>query len=137
MNMNHISFERLFIDKKLQLRLSSINFSNTRGGTLESSSDKHTDCMFLVLAHTIYVYSSWKHRWSERQLPSFMEDKEVFLHVQDWWLYPVKTHSPRSEVQLPVHTKRTAFFFFKTHKIQSFLNSLPSQFPVLTPRRPW
>lgn len=91
--------------------------------------------MFLVSAHTIYVYSSWKHCWSERQLPSSMEDKEVFLHVQDWWLYPVKTRSPTSEVQPPVHTKRTAFFFFKTHNIQSFLNSLPSQFSVLIPGR--
>lgn len=79
--------------------------------------------MFLVSAHTIYVHSSWKHCWRENQLPSFTEDKEVFLHVQDWWLYPVKTHSPTSEAQLPVHTKKTAFFFFKTHKIHSFLNS--------------
>lgn len=91
--------------------------------------------MFLVSAHTIYVHSSWKHCWRENQLPSFTEDKEEFLHVQDWWLYPVKTHSPTSEVQLPVHTKKTAFFFFKTHKIHSFLNLPPSQFSLLIPGR--
>lgn len=91
--------------------------------------------MFLVSAHTIYVHSSWKHCWRENQLPSFTEDKEVFLHVQDWWLYPVKTHSPTSEAQLPVHTKKNSIFFFKTHKIHSFLNSPPSQFSLLIPGR--
>lgn len=76
MNRNHTSFERLFIDKKSQLRLSSIKFLNKRGIHYKALViNTQTVCfrfwqtlfMCIHLGSTAEMKASYHHPWRTKK----------------------------------------------------------------------